>query len=75
MDLDIVEGAIGNVGKYDIEFRGGNLVVEVTAKVAVGDAGLLVKVDSGSLIDAIKKAIPGVVDDAILEVIKAALKN
>lgn len=75
MDVEIVEGNLGTVGKYDIEFKAGKLVAEVTAAVPVGEAGLVIKIDSGAVIDAIAKAIPGQVDDAILGVIKAALAD
>lgn len=71
--IDIVEGPIGTVGKYDVEFKEGALVVEIDANVAIGTAGLVVKIDAGKVMDAIKNAIPGKVDDAIIDVIKAAL--
>jgi hypothetical protein len=73
MEAQIAEGNIGAVGKYDVEFKDGNLVIEVDANVAVGSAGLIVKVDASKVCDAIAKAIPGQIDDAVLGVIKAAL--
>jgi hypothetical protein len=73
MEAQIVEGNIGAVGKYDVEFKEGKLVVEVDANVAIGQAGLVVKIDAAKVIDAISAAIPGKIDDAVLGLIKAAL--
>lgn len=73
MEKDIVDGNIGSVGKYDLEFKEGKLKLEVVANVPVGEAGLVIKVDAGAVIDAIAKAIPGTVDDAVLGLVKAAL--
>lgn len=80
MEKDIIEGPIGNVGNYDVEFKGGFLVAKVgiaaqpLADVVSIGGGLEVKIGADALIDAIKKAIPGQIDDAILEVVKSALK-
>lgn len=72
-DKEIVQVPIGQVGKFDLKFAGGELVAETDAAVAIGSVGLVMKLDAGAVIDAIKKAIPGTVDDMILDVIKAAL--
>ena len=72
---EIAEGAIGSVGKYDVAFKDGAFVVEVDASIAVGSAGMVIKVDSEKVIDALCAAIPGKIDDAIFGVIKAALLN
>lgn len=75
MEKDIVDGKFGEVGQYDIEFKGGYLQAKVGAKTEFGvEADLVIKVGADAVIDAIAKAIPGQVDDAILGVIKQALK-
>lgn len=79
LDKDIVDGKLGNMGAFDVEFKGGYLVgkVEVKAPIAgvVDVSGVVeVRVGAEAVIEAIKKAIPGKVDDAILDVVKAALK-
>lgn len=75
MEKDIADGNIGTIGKYDLEFKGGFLQVKVTAAPGLGiEADLVVKVSSDALLDAIAKAIPGQVDDAIISVLKTALK-
>lgn len=73
IEKDIAQGAIGQVGKYDVAFTGGQLVVEVDANVSVGSAGVVIKVDAGKILDALAAAIPGKVDDAVIALIKDAL--
>ncbi len=74
MEKDIVEGNIGAVGSYDIEFKGGKL----TAKVGVGHSGvsgnISLEFNSDAIIDALCKAIPGQIDDALGAILKNALK-
>ena len=73
MEKDIVDGNIGEVGSYDLEFKGGKLQF----KVGVGKFGVssevVVAIDSKVLVELIKKKIPGQVDDVILDVILAGL--
>lgn len=73
MEGQIAEGKIGAVGKYDVEFKGGSLVLEIAAEAGPGSVGLKVEVSSAQVIDAIEKAIPGQLDDMVLELLKAAL--
>lgn len=74
MEKDIVEGNLGQIGHYDVEFKGGKLVAKVDAAHPVGvTAGVHIEIGAGAVIDAIAKAIPGQIDDAILGVLKAAL--
>jgi hypothetical protein len=73
MDKAIAQGPIGQVGKYDVEFKGSELVVELDLAVAVGSAGLVVKVSAAKVIDALAAAIPGKIDDAVFGLMKAAL--
>jgi hypothetical protein len=78
MEADIVEGTIGNVGSYDVEFKGGKLIAKAgvahspTAGVSV-KADLSLEVGAEAVVDAIAKAIPGQIDDMVLGMIKAAL--
>ena len=74
MDKDILEGNIGNVGQYDVEFKGGKLVGKVMAERSGMSAAIELSVDSDVILDAIAKAIPGQIDDAVIGLIKAALK-
>lgn len=79
MERDIVDGNLGNVGNYDLEFKGGHLVLRVgidwgvAGGVVVAGGDLEVKIGADALIEVVKKAIPGKIDDAILDVLKVAL--
>jgi hypothetical protein len=75
MEQALVEGNLGTVGQYDLEFKGGKLVGTVKAAVSVGEVSMGLSIDSAAICDAIAKAIPGSVDDALLAVLKAALKE
>lgn len=72
---DVAQGVIGNTGiAYQINFVSGKLVASASlAGPAVG-ASLSISVDSDHVLDAIAAAIPGKIDDALIAVIKAALK-
>ena len=74
MDKEIAKGSLGSNGDYDIEFKAGNLVA--TAKGGVGGlkVGVVVELDSDIVLDAIAKAIPGTIDDAVIGLIKSTLK-
>lgn len=75
MDLEIVEGKIGEVGAYDVELKAGKL----TAKIGItGPAGavsgeMVVSIDGALLLDKIKAEIPGEVDDAFINILKGVL--
>lgn len=73
MDKDLVNGPIGNVGKYDVEFKGGKLVASVDVVAGVASASVKLELDAGQVLDALKKAIPGSIDDLIIDMAKAAL--
>lgn len=75
MDIDIIDGKVGEIGAYDVELKGGKL----TAKIGVaGPNGVLsaeiqVAIDGKVIFEKIKAAIPGTADDAILSIVEAAL--
>jgi hypothetical protein len=73
MNTELAQGNLGTVGKYDLEFKEGSLVLQIDADMVVGSAGLVVKVDSSKVLDALAKAIPGTIDDAVFAIIKTAL--
>jgi len=75
MEKDIVDGQIGEIGSYDVEFKEGKLVAKIgLEKVGLG-VNLQVSINSDAVIEAIKKAIPGQIDDAILSLLQTALKS
>lgn len=75
MEADILDGKIGDVGSYDLEFKGGKLSLTVDAKIGgeLVAAGIVIKVGASEVLDAIAKAIPGQIDDAVIGLIKSAL--
>lgn len=75
MEKDILDGKIGEVGAYDLEFKGGFLQFKLGINPGYGvEVDLVAKISSDSLMDALAKAIPGQVDDAFFAVVKTALK-
>lgn len=75
MEKDIIDGKIGTVGSYDIEFKGGYLSGSIEAGAPFGLSGKFeIKIGADAVITAIEKAIPGQIDDAILELLKSLLK-
>lgn len=67
MEADILDGSIGKLGKYDLEFKGGKLCVEVDYSGGIVDAGVVLKLDAKLVFEALKKLIPGQIDDAIFD--------
>lgn len=73
-DKELLEGKLGTVGSYDLAFKGGKLMASLKAGAAGVSGGLTLEVDGDALIDALCKAIPGQIDDALGQILKAALK-
>lgn len=75
---EIAKGKIGEVGEYDVEFKDGKLVAiaavskEATAGVAL-KADVSIEISARAVLEALKKAIPGTIDDAVLELAAKAL--
>lgn len=60
---EIAQGKIGNVATYDVKFDEGKLKVAVEVDVA------------GEGVTALENAIPGKLDDAVLELVRGVLKS
>lgn len=75
MDMDLGQKDLGGDGSLDLKLVGGDLVLVVSHASKGADANLQVKVRSDYFIDKLAAVIPGAVDDAILQVLKAALKS
>lgn len=63
----IVEKEIGPEAKLKVEFNEGSLKITVDYKGKLAGAGLFVEADAVQIIDAITDAIPGEMDDAIID--------
>lgn len=73
METNIINGPIGSTAKYSVAFKEGKLVAELDAQESFFVGGLVVKIDAGQVLDAIAKAVPGQLDDAVIAIIKSAL--
>jgi len=75
MDQQLAQGPIGSVGSYDVKFQGSFLVagMEAQASDSLVSGKLEIKLDGNKVIDALKTLIPGQIDDAIFEILRAAL--
>jgi|GEM_PF-6621395 len=74
MEENIVGGNLGQAAKYSVSFKEGKLVAELDAKVMALSGLMKIELDSDAVFDAIKEAIPGKIDDKIIEMLKAAIK-
>jgi hypothetical protein len=72
--MEIVKGDLGPEAKYEVVFAEAKLKAELKYAGKMGGAGLFVELGADQVIDALKEAIPGTIDDAIFDVMKAALK-
>ena len=78
VDVDLLDGKIGEVGAYDVEFKGGKLVAKagVAHDAAAGvslKADVSIEINAAVVLDALAKAIPGTFDDALISLAKNAL--
>lgn len=74
MDKEIVKQDIGPETKFDLKLVGGNLVVELKYEGAGGVASVSAGITAEYFIDKLAALIPGTLDDAVLGLVKAALK-
>jgi len=74
MEKEIVDGKLGEKASYKVEFKGGQLHAELLADVGPLNAGVKISLSADEVLDAIAKQIPGQIDDAVINLIKQALK-
>lgn len=74
MEKDIVDGKLGSVGGYDLEFKGGKLMFKLNVSWNGLAGEVAMGVDADGVLDALAKAIPGQIDDTVFALLKAALK-
>lgn len=73
--MDLVEKDLGKELKLKLDFTSGKLQLGVILDSEGVDVGVNVAVDSDYFLDLLADAIPGEVDDAIIEMLKAAFKK
>jgi hypothetical protein len=74
MEKDLFEKQLGAETNVDIDFKDGDLVLTVTYDGKGLRAGVSVKVDGEYFLDKLAEKIPGNIDDAIIAMLKGALK-
>lgn len=72
--MEIAKGSIGPEASYDLELKDGGVSIVITYVGADAKAKLEASLSVDVFIDKLKKLIPGTIDDAILDGLKAALK-
>jgi hypothetical protein len=74
--MELANIPLGEVGKVDIDFKAGQLVIETSVSFpTLGiTAGVSAKIDAEALGKLIASKIPGQVDDAIIALIVQGLK-
>lgn len=72
--MDVAQGQVGPELKYDIVVAGGKVKISVSYDGAQADASLVISLDSDLLLDKLAEKIPGKIDDAVIGLIKVALK-
>lgn len=70
---DLVEIKKGEA-TLDLDFKEGKLRLSVSYDGKGADAGLFVDLEPDYFLDKLKAVIPGQIDDAIIEMLKGALK-
>lgn len=73
VEAELAHGAIGKVGEYEIEFKDKKLVITAKASYAMGSTTVVQEVGAKEVLEALKKAIPGTLDDAVISAAELAL--
>jgi hypothetical protein len=73
--IDLAKGPIGADGDFDLEIENGQLVLEVSYDGEGVDGTLRVSVDGLYFMDKLKGVIPGTIDDAVIELLKNAIRD
>ena len=72
--MDLAQGNVGSELKYDVKVVSGKVMIEAKYDGVQADAALMIAIDSDLLLDKLAEKIPGKIDDAVIQIIKAALK-
>jgi NADPH-dependent curcumin reductase CurA len=69
----LVDGSIGPEAKYDLEVKNGEVVVTIDYKGADARAKLEAALSVDQYLEKLKAAIPGKIDDYIIDALKKAM--
>lgn len=70
---ELMEGAIGSIGHYDVEFKDGKLVAQASASAEGIDAQMSMSISGKSILDGIAKKIGGPIPEAVAEFLEMSL--
>ena len=72
--MELVNEQIGAEAKVDVKVEKGVITLQVAYDGKGADAGIFLKIETDYFLDKLAAAIPGTIDDAVIGIIKAALK-
>jgi hypothetical protein len=72
--MELTQGVIGEEGSYALKFEGGKVLLEASHVHASGKVSFVIEQDAEYFMDKLAEAIPGKIDDAILALLKGAVK-
>lgn len=75
MDKELLNKELGKELSLKIELKGGKVLLELSHEGALGGLSFGGNLGVDQLITALEAAIPGGIDNAVLEVLRAALKK
>lgn len=74
LDKNLLQGSFaGGKGKYSVDLVSGNAVAVLSYSSDLASVSVSASANSKAGLDEIKELIPGVIDDAVISVIQAAL--
>lgn len=73
MEKDLMDGALGSEGKYDVDFVDGKIKVDLSYMGAQGEAGLYIKLDLVAMLEMAAAKTDNKIDDAVVSMIKGML--
>lgn len=73
--MNLVNEALGSEGSVSVDLSGGKLSLSAKYDSKGLDGEVKLSVDSDYFLDKLAEAIPGKLDDAVIAVLKAALKQ
>ena len=73
MRMEMAKGSLGPEASYSVELVDGKFMIGSKYEGAMGGASIELHIGGHQVLDAIKKAIPGEIDDMVINVLEAAL--
>lgn len=72
--MELLKEELGTEGLLVLKLSQGKLVLELNHAHKSGKAGLVVEQDASYFLDKLAELIPGQIDNAVIELLKAAVK-